>query len=66
MVTSREVAGSDETSASPMRMRPELGISSPAMSRSVVVLPQPLGPSSVTSEPRAISKLSSRTATTVP
>jgi hypothetical protein len=33
-------------------MLPALGVSSPAIRRSVVVLPQPLGPSSATSAPR--------------
>src|SRR6202790_4032191 len=46
---------------------PELGLSSPAMERNVVVLPQPEGPSSVNSLPSGTSKLTSWAAlTTVP
>ena len=43
-------------------MRPAVGVSKPAMARNVVVLPQPLGPSSVTTSPRRAVKLSARTA----
>ena len=66
MLTSRSVAESRVTSTSPIRMVPELAISSPAMRRRVVVLPQPEGPSNVTSVPGAISNFRSRTATTSP
>ena len=66
MLTSRSVAESRVTSASPMRMAPEVAISSPAIRRRVVVLPQPDGPSRVTRAPGAISKLKLRTATTSP
>src|SRR5258708_25014026 len=46
---------------------PELGRSSPAIERSVVVLPQPEGPSSVNSLPSGTSKVTSWAAlTTVP
>src|ERR1700676_3087539 len=46
---------------------PELGRSSPAIERKVVVLPQPEGPSSVNSLPSGTSKLTSWAAlTTVP
>ena len=46
---------------------PEVGRSSPAIERSVVVLPQPEGPSSVNSLPSGTSKLTSCAAlTTVP
>src|ERR1700719_2318151 len=46
---------------------PELGRSSPAIERNVVVLPQPEGPSSVNSLPSGTSKLTSWAAlTTVP
>src|ERR1700694_5280577 len=46
---------------------PELGRSSPAIERSVVVLPQPDGPSSVNSLPSGTSKLTFWAAlTTVP
>ncbi len=37
----------DQTTSSPMLISPVSGISSPTMQRSSVVLPQPLGPSSV-------------------
>ena len=66
MTTSRSAADSVVTSAPPIRMRPPLACSSPAISRSVVVLPQPDGPSSVTSLPRAMAKLDLSTATTGP
>src|SRR5690606_30513823 len=46
-------------------IRPDLGRSSPAMERSVVVLPQPLGPSSVNSLPSGTSKQMSCAALTV-
>ena len=36
------------TTASSMRISPEVGFSKPAIMRSIVVLPQPEGPSSVT------------------
>ena len=41
-------------------MMPSSGVSSPAMQRSVVVLPQPEGPSSVKNVPASSSKLASR------
>src|SRR5687767_15436434 len=44
---------------SPTVISPERGRSRPAMERSVVVLPQPLGPSSVNSLPCGTSKLTS-------
>ncbi len=47
-------------------MVPPQGCSSPAMARNVVVLPQPDGPSSVTSSPRATLKLTPSTAMTSP
>src|SRR4051812_41289114 len=42
-------------------MRPISGVSSPAMARSVVVLPQPEGPRSVNSSPSPTSKLTPST-----
>ncbi len=54
MDTSRSFAGSMVTSLPPIRMRPSVGCSSPASMRNVVVLPQPEGPSSVTSVPGSI------------
>src|SRR5919197_1372286 len=52
------------TGRSPMVMRPSSGFSRPAMQRSVVVLPQPDGPSSVTISPAATSKSMAATAVT--
>ncbi len=66
MLTSRSAAERWVTSSPPMLIRPALGSSSPAISRSVLVLPQPDGPSSVTSVPGAISRLTSSTAVTGP
>src|ERR1700712_3747231 len=59
--TSTPACGSDTTDP-PMRMRPDVGCSSPATQRKVVVLPQPEGPSSATISPAAIVKLTSSTA----
>src|SRR5258708_16618825 len=47
-------------------MRPEVGSSSPAIMRSVVVLPQPEGPSMTKNSPSPTTKLDSRTATKSP
>src|SRR3954467_9192818 len=47
-------------------MRPPSGRSRPPTMRSVVVLPQPLGPSSVNISPRRISRLERSTALAVP
>ncbi len=49
-----------------MRIAPALGFSSPATARSVVVLPQPEGPSSVSCWPAATVKLTGPTAATAP
>src|ERR1044072_4006853 len=58
-----ECAGED-TSLSPTRISPALGSTKPAMSRSVVVLPQPDGPSRQTRWPCSmVSDMSSTTAT---
>src|ERR687886_796410 len=51
-----------ETTAPPIEIVPEVGCSSPATHRSVVVLPQPEGPSSTTISPAATRKLTSSTA----
>ena len=51
MLTSRSAAERRVTSSPPIRIWPAVAISRPAISRSVVVLPQPDGPSSVTSVP---------------
>jgi hypothetical protein len=47
-----------------MAIVPESGRSSPAIDRSVVVLPQPDGPSSVNMAPSGTSMLTSSTAST--
>ncbi len=47
-------------------MRPPVGNSKPAIMRSVVVLPQPLGPSSVTNSPFSTDSETLSTATTLP
>src|SRR5215510_11479464 len=58
------LAGTLTTGRSPMVMRPPSGFSRPATQRSVVVLPQPEGPSSVTISPAATSKSMLATAVT--
>src|ERR1700722_3894782 len=47
----------DDTTRPAMLMSPEVGCSSPATQRSVVVLPQPDGPSSTTISPAGTAKL---------
>ncbi len=66
MLTSRSLAARRVTSVSPIRMRPPDTASRPATIRSVVVLPQPEGPSSVTSSPGATRNDTSSTAVTSP
>ena len=51
MPKSRWFGGSAEMSRPACRMRPELWMSSPAMARSSVVLPQPEGPRKQTNSP---------------
>src|SRR6266853_2349604 len=53
------------TTRSPTPISPARGRSRPAIERSVVVLPQPLGPSSVNSFPSGTSKLTSCAARTI-
>ncbi len=60
-----EKAG-DDTTRSPIAISPSVTSSRPAMQRSVVVLPQPLGPSSTMNSPSAISRLMPFTAGTLP
>src|ERR1700712_3158079 len=50
------------TSSSPIKIWPEVGSSSPAIMRSVVVLPQPEGPSRQKNSPSFTVKLESFTA----
>ena len=45
-----------------MVIEPVVGVSNPAIMRSVVVLPQPLGPRNETNSPRVTSRLKSTTA----
>src|SRR6478752_2227986 len=49
-------------SRSPRRMVPDVGVSSPATMRSVVVLPHPEGPSRAKNEPLGTSRSSASTA----
>jgi hypothetical protein len=51
---SRRPCSGAETTLPPMLMVPEVGCSRPATQRSVVVLPQPEGPSSTTTSPRSM------------
>mgnify|MGYP003694426599 CR=1 FL=1 len=51
------------TSSSPRKIWPEVGSSSPAIMRSVVVLPQPEGPSRQKNSPSRTVKVESFTAT---
>ena len=53
MLTSRAYGGSRETSLPPSSTVPSSGRSKPAITRSVVVLPEPEGPSIVKNSPRA-------------
>src|SRR5574342_626531 len=53
------------TARSPTLISPTRGRSRPAIERSVVVLPQPLGPSSVNNFPSGTSKLTSCAALTI-
>ena len=55
--TSRVCAGRRVTSSSSKRIAPALGSTNPAIERSSVVLPQPLGPSSISSSPLATDTL---------
>src|ERR1700730_475492 len=54
------------TSSSPSRMRPDVGNSRPAIMRSVVVLPQPEGPSRQKNSPLRTVNVESRTAVKSP
>src|SRR5712671_430608 len=63
MPRSRERGGTrmprpgDDTTRPPMLISPDVGCSSPATQRKVVVLPQPDGPSSTTISPAGTAKL---------
>ena len=58
--------GSAVTSRSAILIVPALAVSSPAISRKVVDLPQPEGPSSATRWPAGAEKLTFSTAAAVP
>ena len=62
----RLCAGSEVTSRPPRLTVPVSGFSSPAITRSSVDLPLPLGPSSAVSEPSGISSETSSRATKSP
>ena len=64
MAVSRRLGCSAVTSLPPRRTRPVVGSSKPPIMRSMVVLPQPDGPSSVTSSPGSIVKSQGATAVT--
>src|SRR6266436_8800929 len=60
-----EIPAADENTTVPCRLiSPDFGASRPAIERSVVVLPQPLGPSSVKSLPSGTSNETSWVART--
>src|SRR5205085_10605153 len=63
---SRREACLKVTSSPPNRIRPEVGSSRPAIIRSVVVLPQPEGPSRQKKSPSGMVKVDSRTAANSP
>ncbi len=56
----------DEISVPSTQMLPPLSSMKPAIMRKVVVLPQPDGPSKVTSSPRSSCRLTSLTTATLP
>ena len=66
MFVGRLNAGRLVTSSPPSRTRPSVGSSKPATMRSVVVFPQPDGPSIVKNWPRGMSSSISRTAVKSP
>ena len=62
MLTGRRFAGTVVTSRPWSTMRPASGDTKPAIIRSVVVLPQPLGPSSEKNSPSRIAIVTPSTA----
>ena len=64
VLTSRLYGGCPTTSRSPRKIVPSVGSSKPPIMRSVVVLPQPEGPSSAKNRPCSTSSERSSTATT--
>src|SRR5436190_8131482 len=63
---SRSIGWRSFTTRPPMRISPPLSSSSPAVSRSTVVLPEPDGPTRTSSSPSAISRSTLSTATMPP
>src|SRR5438552_7364613 len=66
MLTERRLAETDVTSRACKTILPSSGTSKPAIILSVVVFPQPLGPSSEKNSPSPIDSVTSFTAATVP
>src|SRR5512132_3884513 len=66
MPTLRLPGASPVTSSSSMRTRPLVGVTKPAIIRSVVVLPHPDGPRRVRNSPSRTSRLSPSTAAMSP
>ena len=66
MFTLRFLGETQVTSSPSSRTRPESASSKPAIIRSVVVLPHPLGPSIEKNSPAGISRVTSSTARTSP
>ena len=66
MAMPRSFGGRFVISVSPSRIFPPSGLSRPAMSASVVLLPQPDGPSKVKKVPAGISRSKPSTALTSP
>jgi hypothetical protein len=64
--TGRLCGGLPDMSTPSSLIEPESSFSKPAISRSVVVLPQPEGPSSVKNSPPGICRSMPSTATTSP
>jgi len=64
--TGRSYGGKRDTSSPASSIVPSSGVSKPAIIRSVVVLPDPEGPSIVKNSPCAISRSIVSTATTSP
>ena len=62
----RSYGGNRSTGRPPSRISPRVGRSKPASMFSVVVLPEPDGPSSVRNSPCATSSVSPRTASVRP
>ncbi len=66
MFTSRRLGGTPTTSTPYSRICPSVGSSKPPIIRSVVVLPQPDGPSSEKNSPSPMVRSTRSTAVTVP